>query len=188
MKKLILSLILSFGTVCAFAESATWLVVTNGLIAPNGNAVFGNGTNLVNGPGVITGFVVQNTNEAINTTFTIYDAPRTNTAGNQGAALSWINAAYTTFTSFITNRYLGNYTNYWGGTNYTRYASNVLYTVTNTVAAGTNNFRAIYTGVAVSNATTTLTVPAAGWPYGMGISIFATGGKVLITPTYDRGL
>lgn len=196
MKKIILSLILGICASVASAVDFAYTIRTNLMVLPLTTVPdSGQGTNINVGPLKLTSLSIENTSPTNNFTLYFYDAPRTNTAV-PFAKLSWTNVAYTSFTSFVTNRYLGDYTDYSGRTNYTRYQSNVIYTATNTVAAANNAYRLVYTVTATSNSTTTVTIPDAGWVFAMGLNIcmppptltVGSGGvnTVTVTGSYEK--
>lgn len=173
MKRLLLSLLsLVLGGSMAFGYDLSF----------NTSAGAQNITNLINYPVKVTRITVVNNSAGTNMVWAIIDAPQTNHANYRWPGGS-SNQAYMTVSSYLTNL-TTMYTNFSGYTNvYT--VSNLIWSYTNTVAAGLTPWRVLFTGVLNTNSSTTLVLPDAGVDFTWGLSFtnnpVSGGGSVQVT-------
>lgn len=137
---------------------------------------------------------------ATNLTYAVTDFPYFATIA-AGAALGWTNtvwtnAAYVQVTQYLTNqtRTITNFaglgqTTFPAGSTITNIItqSNVLWSVTNTVAAGTTPWRRILGGQLASNSTVTITGPFPA-AFGVGFTNNNIGKDIIVTIDYDSSL
>jgi hypothetical protein len=174
------------------APPVTWPVPLAGLC-----------TNLINGAGTlyqIEFYAPDATTATTNMAFSIYDSPLSNSKGGgvHLNSIAYTNTGYTTYVAYTSNMNWGAagsvniagvnaFTNYGGAITYitnSSVLSNYLVT-TPVVTAGGNVLRPkLFSGVALTNTTTTFTFPS-GIRFGMGLTLTNTqvgGTAAMLTP------
>lgn len=155
------------------------LGVTGNMYAANNTVTLAAGgkTNLVpvspSGQSVISSWLLTAPAGA-NATVAVYDSPTNN--------FTYTNASYSILYTYVTNA-ITLYTNYWGATN--SFTNAALVSVTNTVAASTNNYTAKFVAGAPTNASALYNQGT--YTFNNGVWATNTGpSTITITVTYEQ--